>query len=91
MWRRLDRRERLRSGGLSVKRMIRIALGVAIASALGAGATHAGDGRLEINQSCIATGCFPGDAPGFPVETQEGKSYVLTSSLERLVPPSVST
>jgi hypothetical protein len=42
---------------------------------------RAGDGRLEIHQSCIATGCFPGDSPGFPVETEEGKSYVLTSSL----------
>lgn len=41
----------------------------------------AGDGRLEINQACVATGCFPGDAPGFPVETQSKKSYVLTSDL----------
>jgi hypothetical protein len=44
-------------------------------------AAHAGDGRLEINQSCVATGCFPGDTPGFPVQTQAARSYLLTSSL----------
>jgi hypothetical protein len=48
---------------------------------LGALSASAGDGRLEINQSCVATGCFPGDTPGFPIETQSGASYVLTSSL----------
>jgi len=42
---------------------------------------RAGDGRLEINQSCLATGCVPGDAPGIPVETQANQSYVLTSNL----------
>jgi len=41
----------------------------------------AGDGRLEINQSCIASGCFPGDAPGIPIETQPNRSYVLTSDV----------
>jgi hypothetical protein len=59
--------------------------GLAIVAALGLVSTaipaSAGDGRFEINQSCIATGCFPGDAAGFPVETQARKSYVLTSSL----------
>ncbi len=48
----------------------------------------ASDGRLEINQSCVATGCFPGDAAGFPIETQVATSYVLTSNL---VVPSVAT
>jgi hypothetical protein len=52
-----------------------------VALTVGAADALAGDGRLEINQSCIATGCFPGDDPGFPVETQAGRSYVLTSSL----------
>ena len=41
----------------------------------------AADGRFEINQSCVAAGCFPGDAPGFPIDTQEAASYVLTSNL----------
>ena len=41
----------------------------------------ASDGRLEINQACVAAGCFVGDTPGFPVETQARQSYVLTSGL----------
>jgi hypothetical protein len=57
------------------------AIGVIAVIGLRAHPAFAGDGRLEINQSCIAAGCFPGDSPGFPVETQDGKSYVLTSSL----------
>ena len=42
------------------------------------------DGVLEINQTCaVETGCFPGDAPGFPVtaDGSAGKSYLLTSDL----------
>jgi hypothetical protein len=47
-----------------------------------ASAAHAADGKLEINQHCATvTGCFAGDTPGFPVATDPGKSYVLTSSL----------
>lgn len=41
----------------------------------------AGDGALEISQACVATGCFPGDTAGFPVQTQSDTRYVLTSSL----------
>lgn len=41
----------------------------------------AGDGALEINQTCVATGCFPGDAPGFPVSTGTNARYVLTSDI----------
>ncbi len=45
----------------------------------------AGEGALEINQACVATGCFPGDAPGYPVDAGaiEGinRRYVLTSDL----------
>jgi hypothetical protein len=55
-----------------------IALGLALGVAQSAAA---GDGALEINQSCVATGCFAGDAPGLPVTTQSGKKYVLTSDL----------
>ena len=41
----------------------------------------AADGAFEINQACVATGCVPGDTPGFPVTTETGKKYVLTSDL----------
>ena len=44
-------------------------------------AAHAADGRLEIHQACVATGCFPGDPPGFPVEITASGSYLLTSDL----------
>ena len=54
---------------------------LAVGFALHASAASAVDGRLEISQSCVATGCFAGDTPGFPIETQAGRSYVLTSSL----------
>lgn len=46
-----------------------------------AATAHAGDGRIEINQACVAEGCFAGDAPGFPVTTVASGSYVLTSNL----------
>jgi hypothetical protein len=49
---------------------------------LGAIPASAGDGRLEINQTCALAGCFPGDSPGFPVTLGSDKSYVLTSSLQ---------
>ncbi|MEZ4334091.1 MAG: right-handed parallel beta-helix repeat-containing protein [Myxococcota bacterium] len=42
------------------------------------------DGVLEINQTCATTtGCFPGDAPGFPVTISgsAGRSVRLTSDL----------
>jgi hypothetical protein len=42
---------------------------------------HAVDGAREINQACVATGCFPGDPPGFPVLITEPGSYVMTSNL----------
>lgn len=42
----------------------------------------AGDGVLEINQSCATQGgCFPGDAPGFPVTITQSGSYRLTGNL----------
>lgn len=55
-----------------------LALGIASCIAT---AAIAGDGRFEINQACVATGCFPGDTAGFPVSTAADASYVLTSSL----------
>ena len=42
----------------------------------------AADGVLEIHQACVATGCFPGDGPGFPVEITQDGSYLLTSNLQ---------
>ncbi len=40
------------------------------------------DGVREINQSCaVQTGCFTGDAMGFPVSITRSGSYVLTSDL----------
>jgi hypothetical protein len=53
----------------------------AVALACAAGTARAADGVLEINQACALTGCFAGDAPGFPVTTASNASYVLTSSL----------
>jgi len=40
------------------------------------------DGVLEINQTCaVQTGCFAGDAPGFPVAIAQPGSYRLTGDL----------
>lgn len=39
------------------------------------------DGVIEIHQACVATGCFDGDAPGYPVEITASGSYRLTSNL----------
>lgn len=49
-------------------------------------AVWAGEGKLEINQTCaVETGCFPGDSPGFPVTLTASaisSSFVLTSDLD---------
>lgn len=52
-----------------------------VALALFAASSRAGDGRLEINQACVASGCFAGDTAGLPVEITSAGSYVLTSNL----------
>jgi hypothetical protein len=39
------------------------------------------DGVLEINQSCIDTGCFDGDAAGLPITLANTGSYRLTSNI----------
>jgi hypothetical protein len=44
--------------------------------------SRAVDGVLEINASCAAVGCFPGDAPGYPVTLASHGAYRLTSDLE---------
>jgi hypothetical protein len=47
----------------------------------GASMLWASDGRLVINQACVASGCFEGDAPGWPVEISRSGAYVLTGNL----------
>jgi len=61
-----------------VTRVIALACALLAASAA---AVHAGEGAREINQACVATGCFPGDTPGFPVQIETPGSYRLTSNL----------
>jgi len=39
------------------------------------------DGVIEINQTCVASGCFASDDPGFPITIGTIGSYRLTSSL----------
>ena len=56
------------------------ALGLCIAFGF-AGVARAGDGRIEINQTCALAGCGGGDSAGFPVGIQSGGSFVLTSDL----------
>jgi len=47
-----------------------------------ASASLAADGALEINESCaVQTGCFAGDAIGYPVTISQPGSYVLSSNL----------
>ncbi len=55
-------------------------------------ATLAADGVLEINATCaVSTGCFPGDAPGYPVTIDFAGSYRLTSDLIQSEVPLVTT
>ena len=59
-----------------------VALALATSTALHVLPAGAGEGAIEINQLCVATGCFAGDAPGWPVQLTEPGSYVLTSNLD---------
>lgn len=54
-----------------------LATGVAWSAAL-----PASSGVIEIHPACVATGCFAGDSPGFPVTLDAPGSYRLTASLE---------
>jgi len=60
---------------IQVSRWATLALALAplVASAAG--------GAVEINQDCIAVGCFAGDDPGYPVTITHPGSYILTSDL----------
>jgi nitrous oxidase accessory protein NosD len=44
-------------------------------------AAGANPGALEINQDCIALGCFAGDAAGLPIDITQPGSYILTSDI----------
>ena len=60
-------------------------LGMAALVASATSPVAAADGTLEINQTCaLQTGCFAGDAAGFPVTINgsAGRSYRLTSDLQ---------
>lgn len=51
----------------------------------------AGDGVLEINETCaLLTGCFPGDTAGLPVTITVRGSYRLTSNLDVSNPNTVA-
>jgi hypothetical protein len=55
---------------------------VALLMILFASDARAGDGVLEINQTCaVQTGCFAGDTAGFPVTISSSGSYRLTGNL----------
>jgi hypothetical protein len=56
---------------------------VLVSGLLLATSSWAGDGVLEINQTCAEVGCFPGDEAGMPVTIDRGQpgSYRLTSNL----------
>lgn len=69
--------------------MRRTQLIVATLAGLGlASQAQAVDGVQEINAACAAVGCFPGDAPGYPVQLNAaaGRSYRLTSDLNFSLP-----
>jgi len=56
---------------------------VVLAVGLIAGAAHATDGVIEINQAkALAGGVTPGDGAGFPVTISQAGSYRLTSDLD---------
>jgi hypothetical protein len=52
-----------------------------LALALSPLVVHAAGGAFEINQDCIAAGCFAGDPAGYPVTITQPGSYILTSDL----------
>ena len=51
-------------------------------SVLAPSIARAGDGLIELNQTCaVETGCTAGDAPGYPITLTTRGSYRLTSDL----------
>lgn len=62
-------------------RIVPVGLAIALLAAGAAMPVRAADGALEISQDCAATGCFSGDASGFPVTISAPGRYLLTSNL----------
>jgi hypothetical protein len=60
----------------------RIAFLFALGVAAPAFAASPRDGRWTIDKACVPIGCFPNDAPGFPVEIATPGAYLLTSDLD---------
>jgi len=56
-------------------------LNLALAALIIFGYNDADAAGLEINQACVATGCFSGDTPGFPVIITTPGKYYLSSDL----------
>lgn len=74
----------MRAGGRIRPRRLGVALVAVAAAAWAAVPAGAGDGVLEIHPACAtASGCFSGDAPGYPVviDGSAGRSYRLTGDL----------
>ncbi|MBZ0088768.1 MAG: hypothetical protein K8H90_00155, partial [Thermoanaerobaculia bacterium] len=70
------------------RRHRRLAFATAALFVAGIQPAFAVDGVGEINQTCaLATGCFAGDTPGFPVAIRSGGSYRLTGDLDLRVVP----
>ena len=69
--------------GLSTRRVVRAGGSLVFALiVVVAGPASAGEGVLEINQSCAVNGgCFAGDTAGFPVTLSTAGSYRLTGDL----------
>lgn len=58
-----------------------LAIAVAIALAIAAMPVQA-EGIIDLNQDCAVAGCFPGDAPNFPITITQPGHYRLSSDLE---------
>lgn len=56
-------------------------LSAAAVALLAATRADAAQGNYEINQDCIAVGCFAGDGAGYPVSITIAGSFVLSSNL----------
>lgn len=53
-----------------------------IALVLAAARAHAGEGVIELNDTCAkGSGCLPGDSPGLPIQIHASGSYRLTSDI----------
>lgn len=58
------------------------AAAIVVCLALSPTNVFATEGALEISSACVASGCFDGDSPGFPVTITKPGNYVFTSNLK---------